>query len=91
MPKNDWSIIKKMSSVNIHEDTGIPPRYILFASEYSWFATEKEMVAGFDRIAHCIDKAKSIRLPYALIIDRHDPRVPIYLDSGASYEPYEMF
>lgn len=73
------------------DDTGIPSRYILFASEYNWFATENERISGFDRISQCIEKAKEVHLPYSLIIDRHNPRVPIYLDSAAGYEPIELY
>lgn len=80
-----------MSTLNVNDDTGIPPRYILFASEFSWFATANERIADYDRVAYCIEKAKEVGLPFTLIIDRHDPRAPIFLDSAAGYEPIELY
>lgn len=87
-----WDVNSK-NTLDLAEssDTGIPNRYILFASEYSWFATEKERVGDFKQISFCIQKAKEVGLPFVLIIDRHDPRVPIFLDSAAGYEPVELY
>lgn len=78
-------------SIDATNSDGIPLRYILFASEYSWFATETERIADFKQISYCIEKAKEVGLPYSLIIDRHDPRAPIFLNSEAGYEPIELY
>lgn len=75
----------------VGEDTGIPPRYILFTSHYNWLATEDERDSSFNQVSFCITRAKEIGAPYSLIIDRYNPRVPIYLNPDDNYEPFEFY
>lgn len=73
------------------EADGVPDRYILFTSEYNWLATEEERNSSFNQVSFCIARAQEVGAPYSLIIDRHNPRVPIYLNPDNSYEPFEFY
>lgn len=74
------------------EDNGIPPRYLLFGSDHTWMATAEEELGGFESVYECVMYAKDVfKKPYTLVIDRYDPRVPIYLDASDSYRPFKMY
>lgn len=74
------------------EDDGLPARYLLFGSNHTWMATVEEELGGFDNLYDCILWADGIyKLPYMLVIDRYDPRVPIYLDASDSYRPFKLY
>ncbi len=74
------------------EDDGLPARYLLFGSNHTWMATAGEEVGGFDSVYECVMYANVFsQLPYMLVIDRHDPRVPIYLDASDNYRPFKLY
>jgi hypothetical protein len=79
-----------VSTPNQPDLEGCQKRYLLFGSSATWLATASEFIEDFEYVGHCIVKAREVALPYTLIIDRYDPRVPIYLNSVNAYEPYEM-
>lgn len=71
------------------EDDGLPARYLLFGSNYTWMATSEEEIVGFPSLYECVMHARyNCNLPYMLVIDRYDPRVPIYLNPDDDYRPF---
>lgn len=77
--------------MSILEDTGVPPRYILFASDYNWLTTESERVSNFNTIDEAVSAADKLKKHYSLIIDHQDPRFPLYLNPDNNYKPFEIY
>lgn len=62
-------------------------RYVLFGSDETWSALPEYFRLSSNDIQDCFDWAAVHGNKFSLVIDRHYPKVPIYLDRDNHYQP----
>lgn len=62
-------------------------RYLLFGNDDGWVA--EQVLFESDESEDCVKWAAAHPQKFMFIIDRHNPHIPLYLDSKNNYVPYE--